>query len=172
MIAVRSSEIVADFVKVAALAGISIPASDIEFVELPAPHRPPSSLPAGKLAVYVFMHGARCLKVGKAGPKSAARYCSQHYGAMRAPSTLARSLVQAQFGGSTPLDEANIAAWIRANTDRVNFLIPSSYGVAVLSLLEAFIQCRLKPEFEGFASQRAVTHKGAPAGVLASRARR
>jgi len=163
MIAVRSSELIADFVKAAALAGIQIPAADIEFVELPAPHRPPSSLPPGKLAVYVFMHGNRCLKVGKAGPKSAARYCSQHYGANRAPSTLARSLIKAQFGGSALLDEANIAAWIRANTDRINFLVPSNYGFAVLSLLEAFVQCRLKPEFEGFASQRAVTQPGTPA---------
>ena len=62
-----------DFVKAAALAGISIVRSDIE-VEVLVPHRPPSSLPTGKSAVYVFIFGGRCLKVGKAGPKSAARF--------------------------------------------------------------------------------------------------
>ena len=156
MITIRVPELVDDFVKVAALAKVAISASEIKWLELPAPHSPPTSLPSEMLAVYVFMHGTRCLKVGKAGQKSAARYCNQHYGVNRAPSTLARSLVKAQFGGSSPLDEKNISKWICDNTDRINFLIPSHYGSEVLSLLESFIQCRLKPEFEGFASQRAI----------------
>jgi len=36
----------------------------------------------------------------------------------------------------------------------VNFILDASLGVHVLNLLEAFLQCRLRPEFEGFASQR------------------
>lgn len=36
-------------------------------------------------------------------------------------------------------------AWILDNTTRVNFIIPSRYGVFALSLLEVFVQCRLNP---------------------------
>lgn len=147
-------DLVCAFSSVAELAGVSIPLGDIEVVELPEPHRRPSSLPKGKSAVYVFMFGNSCLKVGKAGPRSSARFCSQHYG-LNAPSTLAKSLITHQGRlGLTDLHASNVGDWICTNTRRVNFLIPSSYGAAILSLLEAFVQCRLNPEFEGFESQR------------------
>ena len=147
-------QIADDFISVAALAGLNIPRSDIEVRALPSPHQPPSSLPAGKLAVYVFMFGERCLKVGKAGPNSVARFCSQHYGT-NAPSTLAKSLLKAPNSvGGAALDPSNIKAWICASTARLNFLLPSWHGVFALSLLESFVQCRLNPDFEGFASQR------------------
>lgn len=150
-------DIARDFAAAATLAGVPISTSELELVELAAPHRRPSSLPKGKLAVYVFIYGDRCLKVGKAGQRSAARYCSQHYG-MNAPSTLAKSLLANQSRiGVSGLNEGNVGEWICQNTHRINFLIPSSYGVFVLSLLEAFVQCRLSPEFEGFESQRGVT---------------
>jgi|SRR5215207_2320651 len=151
----RYDEIRSDFVRVATLAGFSIPLSDIEVQYFPAPHKQPSSLPPKRMAVYVFMFGDRCLKVGKAGPNCAARFCYQHYGS-RAPSTLAKSLVkrQAEIEVSN-LNALNVKEWILDNTTRVNFLIPSQYGAFALSLLEVFVQCRLQPEFEGFASQRA-----------------
>lgn len=150
----RGAVIADDFAKAAALAGVEIPRSDIQVACLPAPHRPPSSLPAGKLAVYVFMYGDRCLKVGKAGPNSAARYCSQHYG-FNAPSTLAKSLLKRQSEiGVSGLTEQSAKDWICKQTTRLDFLVPSRHGVFALSLLEAFVQCRLQPEFEGFASQR------------------
>ena len=150
----QGNKIADDFVAVAALAGLAIPRSDIEVTVLPTPHRPPSSLPSGSPGVYVFMFGDRCLKVGKAGPNSVARFCSQHYGT-NAPSTLANSLLKSQSSmGTTNLDPANIKAWICENTTRLNFLLPSKHGVFALSLLESFAQCRLRPEFEGFASQR------------------
>lgn len=105
--------------------------------------------------MYVFMFGDRCLKVGKAGPKSKARFCGQHYGT-KAPSTLAKSLIKYPDEiGASNVNESNVKALICDKTTRVNFLIPSRYGVFALSLLEAFVQCRLKPKFEGFASQRA-----------------
>ncbi len=59
--------IASDFVAAAGLSGVPIVVSEIEIVVLHAPHRRPSSLPKGKLAVYVFIYGNRCLKVGKAG---------------------------------------------------------------------------------------------------------
>ena len=143
-----------DFIKAAALAGINIPRPDVEVEFLCAPHRPPSSLPDGRMAVYVFMLGDRCLKVGKANQKSLARYCSQHYG-LNAPSTLAKSLLTRRKNfDCNGLNEQNVKAWICEKTTRLNFLVPSRYGIFALSLLEAFLQCRLQPEFEGFASQR------------------
>ena len=163
------TEIRADFSKAAALAGISIPISEIEVQFNTAPHRPPPSLPNGKLAVYVFILGNRCLKVGKAGRKSAARFCSQHYGANRAPSTLAKSLIKSQSAiGVSGLDDATVEAWICQHTTRVNFLLPASYGVFALALLEAFVQCRLQPAFEGFASQRVQTNSAADEKISVS----
>jgi len=55
---------------------------------------------------------------------------------------------------TTKSHETNVAGWIREHTDRVNFILDAPLGVHVLNLLEAFLQCRLRPEFEGFASQR------------------
>ncbi|PJN95626.1 hypothetical protein CNY89_07355 [Amaricoccus sp. HAR-UPW-R2A-40] len=141
--------LVADFAKVAALAGVALPPGAIEVQHQPAPHVP-AALPAGKMAVYVFVEGAAILKVGKAGPKSSARFASQHYG-FNAPSTLAKSLIK---DGARGLAQDDIGNWMRGNLGRVNFLLPASLGVDVLSLLEAFLHCRLRPVFEGFASQR------------------
>lgn len=165
----RYIEIVSKFVKAAELAGISVPEEDVEVQHLPAPHTPPSSLPEGKTAVYVFMLGERCLKVGKAGPKSAARFCNHHYGANRAPSTLAKSVIKADLGApEVTLTAGNVSEWLCTNTGRVNFLLPSNYGPSVLALLEVFVQCCLHPEFEGFASQRIVAQQGAAADGLPS----
>ena len=38
---------------------------------------------------------------------------------------------------------------MKENTDRLNFVIDESRGKSALSLLEAFLQCRLRPCFEG-----------------------
>ena len=154
MIADEAQSIADDFVKTAALANLNIARADIDVTVLPMPHRPPSSLPTGRLGVYVFMYGERCLKVGKAGPKSQARFCSQHYGT-NAPSTLAKSLLKSHVSlGISELDPTRVKAWICENTTRINFLMPAAHGIFALSLLESFIQCRLSPEFEGFAAQR------------------
>lgn len=59
--------------------------------------------------------------------------------------------------GQNNIDETNIESWLCKNTSRVNFLIPANKGPFTLSLLESFVQCRLQPEFEGFASQRPAT---------------
>ena len=51
------------------------------------------------------------------------------------------------------MNEANVSDWIKENTDRVDFILDADLGVRVLTLLEAFVQCRLQPRVEGFASQ-------------------
>ena len=124
--------------------------SDQHRVEtLPKPHAPPSRLPASKTAVYVFSDQHRVLKVGRVGPKSQARYTSQHYTGS-APSTLSGSLLTdptmvARYG----LARHNVSSWIKGNTDRVNFILDAKAGPFVLALLETFVQCRLKPVYEG-----------------------
>lgn len=142
-----------DFIVIAALSGINLSLRDIDIHESNT-HIKPTSLDKGMQAVYVFMQGSKCLKVGKAGPNGTARFCHHHYG-LKAPSTLAKSLIKHQSRiGAEGIDEGNVSAWIISNTHRINFLIPATLGIHVLSLLEAFIQCRLQPEFEGFDSQR------------------
>lgn len=81
-------ELVESFLSVAQLAHLSLGKFDVRIEVLSAPHRRPSRLPEGRQAVYAFFLGDTCLKVGKAGPKTAARFISQHYG-FNAPSTLA-----------------------------------------------------------------------------------
>jgi hypothetical protein len=143
-----------DFATVARLAGVTLAADDIRVEALPAPHASPMRLPAGQMAVYVFTHGDDVLKVGKVGPKSQARYTSQHYNPGSAKSTLAASMiVDAERIGLGEVDMAEIGNWIRANVDRVNILLPAHLGIPVLTLLESFLQCRLRPRYEGFKSQ-------------------
>lgn len=148
--------LVADFQSVARIAGLSVAADAITIQRLPAPHKPPTSLPTGKCAVYVFLWKDLCLKVGKAGPKSHARYCSQHYNHASSMSNLSKSLLASREVFSLQaLPDEEIGSWIKGNTERVNLVIDAKYGAPVLTLLEAFVQCRLSPHFEGFLSQRA-----------------
>ncbi len=148
-------QIINDFCHVARLAGVNLQYNDIITEHLGAPHHPPTSLPQGKMAVYVFSFGNECLKVGKVGPRSQARYTSQHYNPGSSRSNLAKSILTHQKAlGLGKLNESNVADWIKQNTDRINLLIDKHMGMQILSLLEAFLQCRLKPKFEGFQSQK------------------
>ena len=144
-----------DFRKVAGLAGVQLEAKDLRVESQGAPHRPPTKLPAQKMAVYIFCYKGRALKIGKAGPNSAARYTSQHYSATAASSTLAKSLLQrGSEVGVTGINEQTVGNWVRENTHRFNFLLDSKHPIRLLTLLESFLQCRLDPVFEGFSSQR------------------
>lgn len=144
-----------NFRKVAELSGICVSSGDVIAESFPAPHRPPTRLPVGRMAVYVFCHQGRALKVGKAGPNSEARYTSQHYSPNAARSTLAASLLRrGDEIGVEGLTQASVGDWIRANTDRYNFLLDRDQPIRLLTLLEAFLQCRLDPVFEGFGAQR------------------
>jgi hypothetical protein len=152
---IDTNKLISDFLRSAELAGLAIKEGDIQIENLPAPHVPPSVLPSGKMAVYVFHWGDQCLKVGKVGPKSQARYTSQHYNPKSSNSNLAKSILKDKgMMGVTGIDEHTVGHWVKQNTDRVNFLMPESFGIPLLSLLEAFLQCRLKPCFEGFETQK------------------
>jgi len=144
-----------DFRRVAGLAGVSMSDTALSVETLPAPHRPPSALPQGKMAVYAFVWKGQCLKVGKVGPNSHARYTSQHYSPLSSNSNLAKSILSDRYKlGLADVSEAGVGSWIKTNVDRYNFLLDSLYGIPVLTLLESFLQCRLRPRFEGFESQR------------------
>ena len=146
--------ILRDFRKAVNLAGVALAEDEIEVKSLPAPHQPPRPLTSGEMAVYVFLFQGRVLKVGKVGPKSQARYVSQHYNAGSAPSTLAASLLKrGPEVGLPAVDSNEMPEWIKKNTDRINFIMKAERGMHVLTMLEAFLQCRLRPVFEGFPSQ-------------------
>ncbi len=152
---IDADKLIADFVRVAELAGLNIKQGNIKIENLPAPHIPPSTLPAGKMAVYVFQLGDQCLKVGKVGPKSQARYTTQHYSPKSSNSNLAKSVLKDKTAmGISDINEHTAGSWIKQNTGRINFVIPENVGISLLSLLEAFLQCRLKPCFEGFDTQK------------------
>lgn len=149
------NDVLNDFATVARLAGVTLEPGDVRVETMPAPHVPPTRLPPGTMAVYVFALGEDVLKVGKVGSKSQARYTSQHYNPGSANSTLAGSVISdADRLGLGEADRAEIGNWIKANVDRVNFLLQAELGVPVLTLLESFLQCRLRPRYEGFKSQR------------------
>ena len=127
-----------------------------------APHQP-HKLPAGKCAVYVFSlslkYGVVCpagvnrvLKVGRVGPRSNARFLSQHYNPRSARSTLAGSLVKSsvlwRYLGIIEMSEATVGEWIRDNLDRDNFYL-SATRVSELPILERYLRGRLGPVFEG-----------------------
>ena len=151
-----SQAIVRDFGRVAALAGIELSATCLSIQELPAPHRP-TGLPLRHMAVYVFSYNGRTLKVGKAGPNSDARFRSQHYNPSSSASNLAASILKNPGPVANAIvDVDSVGDWIRDNTDRVNFILDESVGIDVLTMLESFVQCRLQPAYEGFASQRSV----------------
>lgn len=147
--------LIEEFRMVAEIADVSVPPTALAIERLSAPHKPPSSLPKGKMAVYVFEWKGHCLKVGKVGPNSQARYTSQHYSPSSSSSNLAKSLIAGREELGIPtVSESNVGRWIKENVDRTNFLLDVGCGVPVLTLLESFLQCRLRPRFEGFESQR------------------
>ena len=147
-------EALAVFPKVAELAGALISSTDIVPDYLPAPHKHPTFQPAGTMAVYGFWGDGEWLKIGKVGPNSKSRYTTQHYG-FNAKSTVARSLAKdRRIPAFSDFDPIAPGKWMHASTHRINILLPATMGPAVLSLLEAFLQVRLKPRYEGFASQQ------------------
>ena len=142
----------ADFSVVSDLAKNKIVLKDKDVEFLPAPHRRPRSLPRGKMAVYGFWFDGCWLKIGMVGPNSGPRYTSHHYG-FNAPSTLAKSLrrdvAMRNIIGLGEHSPAEWGQWVERETSRLNILLPSSRDRNLLSLLEAFLQVRLRPKYEG-----------------------
>lgn len=138
-----------DFISVADLANVSIRWEDFELEYLEAPHKSPTRLPKGKMAIYAFWYDGEWLKIGMAGPKSNARYTSQHYNIRSARSTLSASLVNdPRMVESSEVSAETVGDWIKYETCRVNILIDEGYDKLLLNLLEAFLHLRLNPRYE------------------------
>jgi hypothetical protein len=137
------------------LADWPITPKDVEIRICEAPHTPPSSLPQDKMAVYLFFYRGQCLKVGKVWCKSIARYTSHHYHPKSSNSNLAKSILESpdSIGISCPQSTC-VGDWIKTNTDRINVLFPVDWGTGFLTLAEAFLQCWLRPVYEGFKTQK------------------
>jgi hypothetical protein len=142
-------EAVEAFKQVATLGKAPLADDDIEIEFLEAPHRPPSRLPLGRMAVYGFWGDGCWLKVGLAGPKSNARYTSQHYNSGSAPSTLAMSLLSdARTASILRQSGDSPGQWLRESAHRVNILMRADKPRELLALLEAFLHLRLQPRHE------------------------
>ena len=134
-----------DFLQVAHLSGIVL-SPDMLTIETLPPRTRAGSLPKNRIAVYIFFWNDQCLKVGKAGPNSNARYFSQHYNPKSSKSNLAKSILKDRDNlGLVYLTEATVGDWIIENTTRTNILVDKAVGIPVLSLLESYLQCRLNP---------------------------
>lgn len=148
-------QLLTDFLSAAEHGQIQIPHDAITIEALPKPHIPPKHLPDGKMAVYVFSTETEILKVGKVNTGSKGRYVNHHYNPKAAGSTLAKSLIEDENIPSLfKQNKETISDLIKEHTDRVNFLLDAELGPFVLNLFEAYVQCRLKPIYEGFKSQR------------------
>ena len=148
-------QLLMDFLSAAEYGQIEIPLDSIIIESLPRPHIPPKQLPDGKMAVYVFSTETEILKVGKVNTGSEGRYVNHHYNPKGAGSTLAKSLMEDENIPSLfKQNKETISDLIKEHTDRVNFLLDERLGPFVLNLFEAFVQCRLRPIYEGFKSQR------------------
>ena len=132
-------------------------------------------LPSGKCAVYVFAFtedykipqlAGKVLKVGKAGPKSAPRFQSQHYLDNSTGSTVAKSLNSNpifwdQIGLEyTVSGEQTICGepgeWLKKSTNRHHFFIDQSVRdyTKIMGLLENFIRGTFGSILEGVATER------------------
>jgi len=147
--------LIRDSVQVANLSGFAIGTKDITHEVLRAPHRP-CSLPKDKQAAYVFplaAPGATVLKVGKVGPRSNARFLSQHYNPHSSQSNLAKSLLQHPEVWERlripVLDDDSVGDWLKTYTDRDHFYLDAKQSKFLLNLLEALLHGRLHPLFEG-----------------------
>lgn len=141
-----------DFTRAVVTEGVECEVNKITVEIAARPHRP-SALPIERMAVYCFFLNRQALKIGIAGPKSDARYRSQHYNPNSARSTLAGSILKhPKKIGIVTISGTSIGDWIKAHTDRINILLPASYGRPMLLRLELFLHARWKPLYEGLVS--------------------
>lgn len=97
---------------------------------------------AGYWHLYTFwLYDNSCLKIGLAGPKSAARYNSQHYNPRSANSNLAKCLLR-EDRCSEPAKP-----WIIENTYRINAVF-SGFTVPLAHALETYLHLIFEPRFE------------------------
>lgn len=133
--------------------GRPISKESFEIIDRGVPHKP-SPLPNEKMGIYMFLYEDRFLKIGKAGPKSNARFYSQHYNPKSARSTLAAFILSDKIPDKVNITESNIGDWIKKNCYRIDILFDADLGMFALELIEAALHYKYEPMYEGFTSQR------------------
>lgn len=150
--------IITDFITVCKLANIhNIERDDITIETLTyGENHNQKKLPNGQIAVYIFRNPNCdiCYKVGKVGTNSNARYQVQHYSPNSSKSNLANSILNDPKLNDNEEIQLNVGEWIKKNTTRTNILLKAEKGIFALNLLEAFVQNRLNPIYEGYKSQK------------------
>lgn len=139
--------------EVSSVLGKSIDNEKYEIIDRGTPHKP-KALPRGMMGVYTFFYEGKFMKIGKAGPKSSARFLSQHYSPKSANSTLAKSILTDKRMQDKGITERNVGDWIKNNCRRVDILLNLDLGIFTLELIEAALHYKYEPIYEGFATQR------------------
>ena len=138
---------------VSGVLGQSIDKTKYEIIDRGMPHQP-RSLPTRMMGIYTFWYEGKFLKIGKAGSRSNARFLSQHYNPRSAQSTFAASILSDKRMQDKGITENNVGDWIKNNCRRVDILLDWDLGIFTLGLIEAALQYKYEPIYEGFATQR------------------
>ncbi len=80
------------FIETAKYADVIISEDQLRIIDRGCPHLP-YGLINGMMGIYIFELNGVCLKIGKAGEKSDARFRSQHYSPKSSQSNLAKSVL-------------------------------------------------------------------------------
>lgn len=110
-------------------------------------HTRPKPLRNKQQAVYAFFQGTIWLRIGKTSYSQ--RFTSQHYGTGRSGSALAKDIWENRKDFSFVGNEEEIHEWIFSNVGRADIVMPAHWPGAVVTLLESYLQHRLRPRFQG-----------------------
>ncbi len=135
------------------LLGKPVDKEKYEIIDRGVPHRP-RILPPNSMGIYTFWYNGKALKIGKAGPKSNARFLSQHYSPTSARSTLAASILADEEMWASGISALNVGDWIKRNCRRVDIILNAELGFFTLEFIEAALHYKYEPKYEGFSAQR------------------
>ena len=131
---------------------------EVRFLKRGKTHKA-SALKENQEGVYVFLNDWYCLKVGKVGSKSQARWGSQHYLLDEGTrSSLPKSFMKDEekfkkaFNNTQDIRticKETIREFVENNTDRVEFVLSDQKDHRAVNLLEAYVQFKLNPVYEG-----------------------
>ncbi len=119
---------------------------EIEVEIQDAPHVP-KPLPAGKQAVFAFLCEGRVFLVGRVGPRSKARFQSQHYSSSSSPSNFAKLLEQNKGALGLDIARGREGEWIKERCTRINFYAPADTPTEEMKRLKEYLELRMKPVF-------------------------
>jgi hypothetical protein len=142
-----------ELVQVISLAGGNIRNDQIEIDNKNPPHKP-EGLRRHSMGVYMFEFNGIFLKIGKANSNSNARFLSQHYNINSSNSNLAKSIFNDNDFEKYNINENAIGEWIKNNIRRIDIFLDESLGMFVLNLVEAYLQLKFLPKYEGYENQR------------------